>query len=68
MSEARYTVFSRTWWKHNSSWPNGREPCIGNKRTIRRNLTEAEARQLCKEWNAAHAPGPLSRKAEYQQQ
>lgn len=27
-----------------------------------------EAQRYCREWNAAHNPGPLSRKAEFDQQ
>jgi hypothetical protein len=63
--QARYTVFTRTWWKHNESWPDGREPSIGKKRTLAKNLSYDEALRMCKEWNAAHKPGKLSRKAEF---
>jgi hypothetical protein len=66
--QARFTVFTRTWWRRNPSWPQGREPGAGRKRTLARNLSYDEARQLCKEWNASHDPGPLSRKAEMDQQ
>jgi hypothetical protein len=68
MNEARYTVFTRTWWKHNPSWPNGLEPGVGKKTRIARNVSEAEARQICQQYNATHKPGRLSRKAEYEQQ
>lgn len=66
--EARYYVFTRTWWRRNPSWPGGREPGAGRKRTLRRNLTLSEAQRMCREWNASHDPGPLSRKAEFGQQ
>ena len=64
-----YHVFHRTWWRRNPSWPGGREPGAGKRATIQRNVaTEAEARAICQQWNAAHKPGPLSRKAEYEEQ
>jgi hypothetical protein len=64
-----YHVFTRTWWRHNPAYPNGREPGAGRKTTLRRNVaTEAEARAICQQYNATHNPGPLSRKAEYQEQ
>ena len=63
-----YRVFARTWWKENPGWPNGLEPCAGRKYTLRRKVgTEAEARQLCEEYNRSHRPGRLSRKAEYEE-
>jgi hypothetical protein len=68
MTTARYTVFTRTWWKHNSAWPNGLEPGVGKKTRIARNVSETEARQICQQYNATHKPGKLSRKAEYEQQ
>jgi len=63
-----YKVFTRTWWKHNSdgTWPNNLEPCPGRKTSLGYASTEAEARQMCKEYNDSHKPGRLSRKAEYQ--
>lgn len=62
-----YKVFTRTWWKVNNSWPGGLEPCPGRKYTLHARIhTEEEARELCQEWNATHAPGKLSRKAEYE--
>jgi hypothetical protein len=66
--QARYTVFTRTWWRHNPAWPNGLEPGAGRKHTLRRNLSHDEAREMCKQWNAEHRPGKLSRKAEFEQQ
>lgn len=57
-----YRTFTQTWWAHNPSWPGGREPGAGRKRTHARNLTEAEARHMCQAWNADHDPGFLSNK------
>lgn len=61
-----YNVFVRNWWRNNPAWPDGREPCAGKKRYLRRGVTEAEARQICREYNDTHKPGRLSRKAEYE--
>ncbi len=64
-----YHVFTRTWWIRNPAWPNGREPGAGRKTTLQRNVqTETEARAICKRYNDSHNPGPLSGKAEYQEQ
>jgi hypothetical protein len=65
---ARYRAFTRTWWRHNSAWPNGLEPGAGRKTTLARNLSHDEAKRLCADWNATHKPGRLSRKAEFEQQ
>lgn len=62
-----YDVFVRNWWKRNTSWPNGREPHAGPKRYIARRVSFEEARTLCAEYNATHKPGPLSRKAEFEE-
>jgi hypothetical protein len=61
-----YRVFTRTWWHRNPSWVGGREPEAGRKHTLAVNCTEDEARGICQRWNAAHDPGFLSRKAEYE--
>jgi len=63
-----YRVFTRTWWKHNPAWPRGLEPSPGRKYTHARNLTYDEALRYCKQWNATHAPGRLSRKCEFEVQ
>lgn len=65
---ARYRVFTRTWWRRNPSWPDGREPGVGRKTTIARNVSYGEAIEICKKWNTTHKPGLLSRKAEFEQQ
>jgi hypothetical protein len=62
---ARYTVFTRTWWKNNPSWPNGLEPCAGRRTTIGHAETSEAARRIAKDYNDSHNPGRLSRKAEY---
>lgn len=63
-----YRVFTRNWWRRNPAWPDGREPGAGPKTTLRARVeTEAEAREICRTYNATHDPGPLSRKAEYEE-
>lgn len=62
-----FSVFTRTWWKYNKDWAGGREPCAGRKTYLDSGLTEAEARARCKKYNESHDPGPLSRKAEYEE-
>ncbi len=66
----KYRVFVRNWWKPNPSWPRGLEPnSTARKTTISRNVeTEEDARKICREYNESHNPGPLSRKAEYEEQ
>jgi hypothetical protein len=61
----KYIIFTRTWWKENKEWPNGLEPHAGRKKVIGFAQTEEEAQTICKEWNAGHNPGRLSRKAEF---
>jgi len=63
-----YCVFSRTWWRENADWPNGLEPCPGRKHTLAQHCTEDEAKRIASDWNLAHTPGRLSRKAEYDQE
>lgn len=57
-----YTVFVRNWWRRDET---GRlVPGPGPKRALARGCTFLEAKQLAQEYNRAHKPGPLSRKAE----
>lgn len=63
-----YRCFTRTWWKPNPAWPNGREPEAGKQRTKATGLSLAEAQAFCKEWNATHDPGPMSLKCEYDEE
>ena len=65
--ETYYSVFVRTWWKRNPSYPGGREPGAGKKRYLRRHVTEADARAIARQYNETHEPGFLSKKAEYEQ-
>lgn len=63
-------VFVRRWWRDATEgepgWPNGLVPNSGDRgRRIARVETEAEAREICRAWNASHKPGRYSRKAEY---
>jgi len=60
----RFHVFHRTWWRRLPG--GGREPGAGPKTTLARVASEVEARAICRQYNATHAPGPLSRKAEYE--
>jgi hypothetical protein len=60
-----YRVFTRTWWRINPKWPDGREPCAGRQHTLVKGLSYDEARRMCQAWNATHKPGRLSRKAEF---
>ena len=71
MSPAKYDVFHRTWWreatKEETNWPDGLVPHCGRKTYLRRGLaTIEEARAVCAEYNATHAPRRLSRKAEFE--
>mgnify|MGYP003123771928 FL=1 len=48
----KYSIFHREWWKENPAWPNGLEPCIGEPSKIGEADTKAEAREMCRKWNA----------------
>lgn len=62
-----FRVFTRTWWAEDGRYPKGLRPEAGRKRTlVARVETEEQARAICREWNATHKPGRLSRKAEYE--
>ena len=70
MEESRlYRVFTRTWWRANPAWPDGREPGAGRRSYSGHpdRLTYSEAQTYCRNWNATHAPGKLSRKAEFEE-
>ena len=66
---ARFTVFTRTWWRENPDWPDGLEPCMGRKTTIGRCQTIEDAREMCRQYNETTGQTPankrLSRKAEF---
>ena len=63
-----FRTFTRTWWKCNPSWPDGREPHVGRRHYLPngRYATETEARERCRLFNSLHKPGFLSLKAEYE--
>jgi len=62
-----YRIFTRTWYRRNPNFPGGLEPHAGRKTTIAHAATYAAAQDVCRVWNANHAPGRLSRKAEFEQ-
>jgi len=62
-----YDVFVRTWWQENKGWPNGLEPCPGDKHYIARHVTRDNALKICEEYNSTHEPGQLSKKAEFEE-
>ena len=64
-----YRVFKRTWWRTNTSWPKGLEPCAGKRRyfPVEQFDTEAEARSFCMDWNDKNPAGRLSLKAEFEE-
>ena len=62
-----YDCFVRTWWRENPSWPQGLEPCLGEKTYIAHGLSWSEARETCEEYNNSHDPGRLSEKAEFEE-
>ena len=58
-----YTVFVRNWYRREAG---KLVPAYGaRKTTLAKNLTYAEARQMCENYNTTHSPGVLSRKAEF---
>jgi len=61
-----YKVFVRDWWR----MENGvRVPNPGaRKHTLATRLSYDEAREMCREYNATHKPGILSRKAEFDEE
>jgi hypothetical protein len=63
-----YKVFTRTWWAKDPAYPGGRRPCPGRKTTLANRCTLDEARRIAKQYNDTHNPGPLSRKAEIEQE
>lgn len=72
-----YRVFVRNWWRWEYRHRNGaggsatRElvPDPGaRKTTLARRCTYEEARALCDEYARTHNPGPLSRKAEFEEE
>lgn len=68
-TESRYRCFTRIWWRCNPAWPDGREPGAGTRsyRSHPDRLSYSEAQAYCRRWNETHDPGPLSRKAEFEE-
>jgi hypothetical protein len=68
-TDTKYNVFHRTWWKdaETPGWPNNLEPEVGRKTYLACGVPFGQAHAICQEWNAAHAPGRYSRKAEYEE-
>lgn len=62
-----YKTFTRTWWRENTSYPNGLEPHAGRKKYWGRYQLESEARTACHNYNATHEAGKLSKKMEYEE-
>ncbi len=63
-----YRIFTRTWWKENSDWPDGLEPAPGRKYCIGTAQNRADAIELCDQYNSSHDPGRLSKKAEFEEE
>ena len=61
----KYIIFTRTWYKPNSAYPDGLEPHAGNKNFLDYAATEDGAKRIAQEYNATHQPGKLSKMAEY---
>lgn len=65
-SAKSYRVFVRNWWR----FELGKlVPNPGARRTtLHTNCTEEEAREHCADYANKHEPGPLSRKAEFEEE
>jgi len=65
----KYKIFTRTWWRENSSWPNGLEPCPGEKKYIKTVDSYDEARNYCMNNNRHSLPenNRLSLKYEFEE-
>lgn len=65
-----YNVFVRDWWKPAESpgWPNNREPEPNAPREyLAKRVSYARARAISRAYNDTHDPGPMSRKAEFEE-
>jgi hypothetical protein len=60
-----YNVFVRTWWRYDEQ--GNRVPGAGRKSYKARHITYADAGAICKQYNDTHDPGPLSKKAEFEE-
>lgn len=67
-AQTKYVIFHRRWWRANSAWPDGLEPCASRPSKIREVVGDIEtARAACREWQATHPAGKYSDKAEFQE-
>lgn len=66
-NDTEYKCFTRTWWIENPKYPNGLEPCAGERHYVRGTFTEEEAIEKCQEYNDTHEPGRLSLKMEFEE-
>ena len=57
-----YKVFTRAWYKADGITPN----YGARKTTLKKYLSESEARDFCTVWNKNHNPGKRSVKAEFE--
>jgi hypothetical protein len=64
MTDTRYSVFVRSWWKRDPTWPDGRRPHAGPRTYLGRHLSSSDALARSGQYNNTHEPGFLSRKAE----
>ena len=65
-----YRVLVRNWWRWETD-RSGMRRLVPDPRARKTTLhprvkTEEEAQELCQAYNSTHKPGPLSRKAEYE--
>lgn len=77
-SAVSYRVFVRNWWRwqwhpQGDGYRQKGNHCLtpdpgARKTTLARGCTEEEARAICQRYAETHNPGPLSRKAEYEQE
>ena len=62
-----YELVVRNHWKDHPTLPARLQPdLVGDPFIVKQDIeTEAEAVAACQKYNASHAPGRLTRKAEY---
>ena len=63
---SNYIVFTRTWWRWNENWPDGKEPHAGEKSFVKGFNSEGDAQEFCQFQNSQlPVTNPLSFKYEY---
>lgn len=61
-----YHVFVRNWYQRGKD--GQLEPNYNaRKTTLAGSVSREEAVEMCREYNSTHTPGPLSRKAEFEE-